>query len=88
MERAAPIFEAENSGAFLDSCVIHCQSLKDESWNDYKIDMPDGFTYSANDAFARWYYNEGCTCKNILFISLCYFGVVIFIDSCYVIVPL
>lgn len=64
LQRAGPIFNSKKSGAFLNSCVIHCQALEDIAWNNYKIDTDNGFTYSVADAIAHWYFDEGCSCES------------------------
>ena len=42
-----------SNGAFLDSCLAHCQSLDNHSWNKVKIGGQ-----SAAQTFANWYFGE------------------------------
>ena len=48
----API-AAQTNGVFLDSCLIHCQSLSSKSWDSYKV---KGQTI--RETFADWYFNR------------------------------
>ena len=42
-----------STGYFLDSCVVHCQTLRDEPWSQYAI---NGRTVA--QSFGDWYFNR------------------------------
>ena len=53
MSQAKPILESNSTGLFLDSCLIHCQTLTDEPWSKYGV---GGQTM--RDTFADWYFDR------------------------------
>jgi len=56
---AAPI-ASQSNGAFLDSCLTHCQSLNSHSWDNYKV---KGQTM--RETFADWYFNRSGEDKEV-----------------------
>ena len=47
-----PAIENDKTSLFLDSCLIHCQTLTDEPWMKYAV---NGMLM--RDAFAAWYFD-------------------------------
>ena len=41
------------TGMFVDSCLIHCQTITDEPWMKYVV---NGMLM--RDAFAAWYFDD------------------------------
>ncbi|XP_011408782.2 PREDICTED: pectin acetylesterase 5-like [Amphimedon queenslandica] len=48
-----PIFSSAKDGAFLDSCLIHCQALISIPWRDFFVKGQ-----SASTTFSNWYFNR------------------------------
>ena len=38
IEAAGPAIQSPTNGVFIDSCVVHCQSLSANTWTQYKVD--------------------------------------------------
>ncbi|XP_065888037.1 uncharacterized protein [Dysidea avara] len=49
MAAASPALQSPTNGAFIDSCVIHCQSLSTTSWTQFKVD-----NQTVGDTFYAW----------------------------------
>ena len=47
------VIDTPNSGLFAHSCLVHCQTLYDDIWNDIEV---DGVT--APKAFVDWYNDD------------------------------
>ena len=60
MKAAAPIISSTTNGAFLGSCLIHCESLDDKHWSEVKV---GGQT--ARETFANWYFKQTGEIKEI-----------------------
>ncbi|XP_065888035.1 uncharacterized protein [Dysidea avara] len=45
----SPVIQSPTNGAFIDSCVIHCQSLSTTSWTQFKVD-----NQTVGDTFYAW----------------------------------
>ena len=41
------------NGYFFDSCLVHCQTLSDETWTTYTINKQ-----SIEATFSAWYYEN------------------------------
>ncbi|XP_019854868.1 PREDICTED: pectin acetylesterase 5-like [Amphimedon queenslandica] len=48
-----PIFSLAKDGAFLDSCLIHCQALISIPWRNFFVKGQ-----SASTTFSNWYFNR------------------------------
>ena len=55
----API-ASQTNGAFLDSCLIHTQSLYSKSWDSYKVKGQ-----SIRETFADWYFDRAGEDKEV-----------------------
>ena len=54
LSAAGPAINSKTNGVFIDSCLVHCQSLNDHSWAQVKV---GGQT--AIETFSNWYSNNG-----------------------------
>ena len=52
--------DSQTNGAFFDSCLEHCQSLSDHTWNQIKV---GGQT--AAKTFGNWYFKRSGSTKEI-----------------------
>ena len=59
-EAAYPVITSESNGAFLDSCLTHCQSLSDKSWNLIEVGGQ-----SARKTFSNWYFKTSGMSKEV-----------------------
>ena len=52
-EQAAAVIQSNSTmnGYFLDSCLVHCQTLFDDTWTTYTVNK-QSIAYT----FAAWYY--------------------------------
>ena len=60
LEAASAPIASQSNGVFLDSCLIHCQSLNSKSWNGYKV---KGQTM--RETFADWYFDRSGEDKEV-----------------------
>ena len=49
MAAVSPVIQSSTNGAFIDSCVIHCQSLSATSWMQFKVE-----NQTVGDTFYAW----------------------------------
>ena len=49
MAAVSPVLQSSTNGAFIDSCLIHCQSLNRNSWTQFKVD-----NQTVEDTFYAW----------------------------------
>ncbi|XP_065888301.1 uncharacterized protein [Dysidea avara] len=49
MAAVSPAIQSPTNGAFIDSCLIHCQSLSTASWTKFKVD-----NQTVGDTFYAW----------------------------------
>ncbi|XP_065840834.1 uncharacterized protein [Oscarella lobularis] len=54
LKALGPAIDNPTSGLFIDSCLVHCQSLDTSWWSQVTVNGT-----SANDAFAQWYFSNG-----------------------------
>ena len=48
MEAVTPVIQSPTSGVFIDSCVVHCQTIFEEPWTQIMVEkqtMGDTFYY-------------------------------------------
>ena len=60
LSAVAPVTESKTNGMFVDSCLVHCQSLTAHSWSKVKV---GGKT--AVETFSSWYFNDGGKIKQV-----------------------
>ena len=51
LEQLAPVLASETTGVFADSCLVHCQTLNDVTWMQYRVGGQ-----SMRDTFSDWYF--------------------------------
>ena len=51
--QATPALVSTSNGVFIDSCLVHCQTLTDDTWSVYKV---SGQLMS--ETFANWYFGR------------------------------
>ena len=60
LDQAGPPILSNRTGVFIDSCLIHCQTLTDTPWMGYAV---DGLVM--RDAFAAWYFDGEVALKAV-----------------------
>lgn len=49
LKAAGPVIQSPTNGAFIDSCLVHCQSLSTTSWTQFRVD-----NQTVGDTFYAW----------------------------------
>ena len=60
MEQLAPALNSESTGIFADSCLVHCQTLTDDTWTQFMVRGQ-----SLRDTFSDWYFGRGGKKKEV-----------------------
>jgi hypothetical protein len=54
LHQLTPALDSETTGIFADSCLVHCQTLTDDTWTQFLVGGQ-----SMRDTFSDWYYGRG-----------------------------
>jgi hypothetical protein len=53
LEQLEPALMSESTGVFADSCLVHCQTLTDDTWTQFLVGAQ-----SMRDTFSDWYFER------------------------------
>ena len=53
LDQLAPALATESTGVFADSCLVHCQTLTDNTWTQFLVGGQ-----SMRDTFSDWYFDR------------------------------
>ena len=60
MKSAQQIIDSKQNGAFLDSCLVHCQSRDDLYWSQVSVAKQ-----TAVETFGIWYFQRDGKTKEV-----------------------
>ena len=60
MRQAEQVVESEEDGIFANSCLVHCQTLKDIRWATYSI-----YGKPMREIFGNWYFGRSGESKSV-----------------------